>query len=86
MNPHFSPSGDTHSCGIYPHEQYEVGGSHLYLNLLCAVMYLGYGLHCMSLKTRILLALCFIQYQVHLTYTQAHLCLTFFCGLVNIHL
>lgn len=25
------------------HEQHEAGGSHLYLNLLCAVMYLGYG-------------------------------------------
>lgn len=28
------------------HEQYEEGESHLYLNFLCAVIYLGYkGLH-----------------------------------------
>lgn len=67
------------------HEQYEAGGSHLYLNLLRAVMYLGYE-DCVCPRTRIFLALCFIQYQVHLTFTQAHLCLTFFSGPVNNHL
>lgn len=45
VNPRFTPSAETHthSCGVSCHEQYEVGGSHLYLNWLCAVIYFGYG-------------------------------------------
>lgn len=36
------------------HEQYQVGGSHLYLKLLRAVMYLGYGgLHALENKNLI---------------------------------